>query len=103
MILLNLSISYRAVPLTWSKHTRVQVPTTLTLTFAPDPAAVIAATDDIIIITDLKQEMSLPDLFWWNPAWGFVNNRLWGPVSGQVLSRFVQLEGPLVSRCVGDA
>jgi hypothetical protein len=42
--------------------------------------------------------MSLPDLLWWNPAWSWVNARLWGPVSGRVLSQLVQLQDPFVSR-----
>lgn len=156
------------MPLTWTRYTRIQVPTTLTLTFAPDPSAVIAATgepptqlpssgswslgnsrvfecsssqlrllhtwlatavaavrvaypllcacpcvqtsccrarprcsaaaaaDDVV--TELRQEMSLPDLLWWNPAWNWVNSWLWGPVSGRVLSQLVQLQDPFVSR-----
>lgn len=96
VILLNLNLSYKAVPLTWTKYTRIQVPTTITLTFAPDPSAVIAATE--YVVTDLRQEMSLPDLFWWNPAWNWVNSRVWGPVSGRMLSQYVRLQDPIVSR-----
>lgn len=49
-------------------------------------------------MTELRQEMSLPDLLWWNPAWNWVNSWLWGPVSGRVLSQLVQLQDPFVSR-----
>lgn len=42
--------------------------------------------------------MALPDLMFWNPAWNWFNARLWGPVSGRVLTKLVQLEDPVVGR-----
>lgn len=77
----------------------MQVPTTITLTFGPSPDAMLAsAADDVI--TEMKQALSLPDLLWWNPVWPFVNARLWGPVSGKVLSTCLQLEQPVLERWV---
>jgi hypothetical protein len=89
---------YKANPLTWSKYTRVHVPTTITLGFGPHPSALGQLTSSDSVITAFKQELSLPDLLWWVPGWSVVRDRLWGPVSGKLLSQFVQLEGPLVSR-----
>jgi hypothetical protein len=43
--------------------------------------------------------MSLLELMMWNPAWDFINKRFWRPVSGPMLSKLVQFEEPLVTRC----
>jgi hypothetical protein len=77
-------------------HAR-QVHTTITLTFGASPDALLSAVADEVI-TSHAQELSLPDLLWWNPAWPWLNARLWGPVSGRVLSGFMRIEEPLLGR-----
>jgi hypothetical protein len=96
VILLNLNISYKLLPPTW--WFPLPAPATITLTFGR-PAGVtnvIPGTDDII--THHHQEMSLFELMMWNPAWEWASKRFWRPVSGQVLSKLVQFEEPLVTR-----
>lgn len=59
-------------------------------------AAAIAAG----VTTGHHQEMSLVDLLWWNPAWDWVNRRIWSRISGKTLAAFYRLEEPLVTKYV---
>jgi hypothetical protein len=90
-------MSYKLLPPTW--WFPLPAPATITLTFGR-PAGVtkvIPGTDDII--THHHQEMSLLEQMMWNPAWDYIKKRFWQPVSGPMLSKLVQFEEPLVTRC----